>query len=63
MITVKTGEKEEELTPEEETAPEETAPEETDTAEVIQAIEDAAEIIADAIEGETPEDDNKEGDE
>ena len=49
---------------EEETAPEEeTALEETDTAEVIQAIEDAAEIIADAIEGETPEDDNKEGDE
>ena len=42
---------------------EETAPEETDTAEVIQAIENAAEVIADAIEGETPEDDNKEGEE
>lgn len=41
----------------------EEAPEETDTAEVIQAIEDAAEVIADAIEGDTPEDDNKEGDE
>lgn len=48
----------EEVTPEEETAPEE-----TDTAEVIQAIENAAEVIADAIEGETPEEDNKEGDE
>ena len=48
----------EEVTPEEETAPEE-----TDTAEVIQAIENAAEVIADAIEGDTPEDDNKEGDE
>ena len=47
----------------EEVAPEEeTAPEETDTAEVIQAIEDAAEVIADAIEGDTPEKD-KEGDE
>jgi hypothetical protein len=33
---------------------EETAPEETDTAEVIQAIENAAEVIADAIEGGTP---------
>ena len=48
----------EEVTPEEETAPEE-----TDTAEVIQAIENAAEVIADAIEGDTPEEDNKEGDE
>lgn len=48
----------EEVTPEEETAPEE-----TDTAEVVQAIENAAEVIADAIEGDTPEDDNKEGDE
>lgn len=48
----------EEVTPEEDTAPEE-----TDTAEVIQAIENAAEVIADAIEGETPEEDNKEGDE
>lgn len=48
----------EDVTPEEETAPEE-----TDTAEVIQAIENAAEVIADAIEGDTPEDDNKEGDE
>lgn len=47
----------EEVTPEEETAPEE-----TDTAEVIQAIENAAEVIADAIEGDTPEED-KEGDE
>lgn len=47
----------EEVTPEEENAPEE-----TDTAEVIQAIENAAEVIADAIEGDTPEDDNKEGD-
>ena len=48
----------EEVTPEEETAPEE-----TDTAEIIQAIENAAEVIADAIEGDTPEEDNKEGDE
>lgn len=48
----------EEVTPEEETAPEE-----TDTAEVVKAIEDAAEVIADAIEGDTSEDDNKEGDE
>ena len=47
----------------EETSPDvETAPEETDTAEVIQAIENAAEVIADAIEGDTPEEDNKEGD-
>lgn len=53
----------EKVSPEEETAPEETAPEETDTAEVIQAIENAAEVIADAIEGDTPEDDNKEGEE
>ena len=37
--------------------------EETDTAEVIQAIENAAEVIADAIEGDTPEEDNKEGEE
>ena len=48
----------EEVTPEEETAPEE-----TDTAEVVKAIENAAEVIADAIEGDTPEEDNKEGDE
>ena len=48
----------EEVTPEEETAPEE-----TDTAEIIQALENAAEVIADAIEGDTPEEDNKEGDE
>lgn len=40
----------------------EETPEETDTAEVIQAIENAAEVIADALEGETPEED-KEGDE
>lgn len=47
----------------EETSPDvETAPEETDTAEVIQAIENAAEVIADSIEGDTPEEDNKEGD-
>lgn len=52
-----------ETSPDVETAAEETAPEETDTAEVIQAIENAAEVIADAIEGDTPEDDNKEGDE
>ena len=46
----------------EQTSPDvETAPEETDTAEVIQAIENAAEVIADAIEGDTPEEDNKEG--
>lgn len=59
-----TAEVEEETdTTEEVTPEEETAPEETDTAEVIQAIEDAAEVIADAIEGDTPEDDNKEGEE
>lgn len=56
--TVEFEEDAEEVTPEEETAPEE-----TDTAEVIQAIETAAEVIADAIEGDTPEEDNKEGDE
>ena len=50
-------------TPEEVIPKEETAPEETDTAEVVKAIEDAAEVIADAIEGDTPEEDNKEGDE
>lgn len=56
--TVETGpDTEEEV---EETVEE--APEETDTAEVIQAIEDAAEVIADAIEGDTPEED-KEGEE
>jgi hypothetical protein len=37
--------------------------EETDTTEVVDAIENAAEVIADAIEGDTPEDDNKEGEE
>ena len=52
-----------ETSPDVEKTAEETAPEETDTAEVIQAIENAAEVIADAIEGDTPEDDNKEGDE
>lgn len=41
----------EEVTPEEETAPEE-----TDTTEVIKAIEDAAEVIADAIEENQGED-------
>ena len=41
----------------------ETAPEETDTSEVVQAIENAAEVIADAIEGDTPEEDDKEGNE
>lgn len=40
-----------------EVTPEETAPEETDTVEVIQAIENAAEVIADAIE-ENRENDN-----
>ena len=59
-----TAEFEEETDTTEEVVPEEeTAPEETETAEVIKAIEDAAEVIADAIEGETPEEDNKEGEE
>jgi hypothetical protein len=51
-----------EIGPDTEEEVEETV-EETDTTEVIQAIENAAEVIADAIEGETPEDDNKEGEE
>ena len=53
--TVETG-------PETEEEGEETV-DETDTAEVVQAIENAAEVIADAIEGDTPEEDDKEGEE
>lgn len=53
--TVETG-------PETEEEVEETV-EETDTAEVVKAIEDAAEVIADAIEGDTPAEDDKEGEE
>lgn len=59
-----TAEFEEETDTTEEVAPEEeSAPEETDTAEVVKAIEDAAEVIADAIDGDTPAEDDKEGEE
>ena len=47
-----------------ETAEEETAEEEEETPEedvIVTAIEDAAETIADAIEGDTPEDEEKDG--
>ena len=56
----------EEETAEEETAEEETAEEETapEVENIVDAIERAAETIADAIEGDIPEDDNeKDGEE